>query len=367
MLSTLPQGFSKILAMIVALLTIEATIAKAEDSQRIYRSSHYLGRGDTGLATADDYEAIFYNPAGLAQGQGIFKRVIFLSPSVEFSDDARNMATELQEDNADIPSILRKRVGKNEHLGLYNMTAIVFRRAALSVFNAETTDILVFKSPESGGLEAVKARLVTNNGISFSIAQDFLNQSLFVGANIKYLHRGTAMLDANITDADSVSNMSSSDLLKSGIGTSADLGVIYRLPGLLQPAIGVTINNVGGASFRPMTNDADAPSGLKQVINIGASVQPQSKMSKFKLLGELWDVTSQLNSSKIKKLHLGAELSVKDMIGVTAGLSEGWSSGGIYFDVRLLRLDAGMYIQEVGDRAGVRPDKRMFFRLTMGF
>jgi hypothetical protein len=338
----------------------------AEDAQRIYRSSHYLGRGDTGLAVADDYEAIFYNPAGLAQGQGIFSRAVFLSPSFEFSDDARNMVTELQDENADTAAILRKRVGKNQHLGLYNATALVFRRAALSIFNGQTTDILVYKSPEAGGLEAVKARLVTSNGIAFALAQDFLNKSLFVGANVKYLHRGDVKFDANVTDADSIGNMDSSDMLKAGMGTSVDLGVIYKLPGLLQPSVAATISNVGAAPFRKMSDEADAPDGLKQVINLGVAIQPQSKMSKFKLMAELWDVSSQINKSTIKKLHLGGDLSVLDTIGFTAGLSEGWSSGGMYVDLRFFRFDAGVYIQEMAERAGVRPDRRLFFRLTLG-
>ncbi len=349
-----------------ASLCMTVTSAFAEDAQRLYRSAHYLGRGDTGLATADGPDSIYYNPAGIAQGQGVFGQLIFLSPHLEFSDDARNMATELQDENADIPSILRKRVGKNQHIGLYNSTAIIFRRAALSVFNAQTTDILVFKSPESGGLEAVKARLFTNNGVAFSLAQDFMDKRLFIGTNIKYLHRGTVSLDANITDAESLGNMEASDLLKSGIGTSVDLGLIYKFKGLVQPSIAATVQNVGGTTFRRLTDEAPPPSPLKQIINLGFAIQPQSQMSKFKLLGEIWDITSRQNSSRFKKIHLGTELSVRDMIGFTAGLSEGWSSGGFYLDFRLLRLDAGIYIQEVSDRAGIRPDKRLMFKLTMG-
>jgi hypothetical protein len=207
---------------------------------------------------------------------------------------------------------------------------------------------------------------VTNNGVAFSLAQDLLDKRLFVGANIKYMHRGTASLDANITDAESLGNLETSDLLKSGIGTSADLGLIYKFNGLIQPSIAATVQNVGGTTFRRLTDEAPPPSPLKQIINVGFAIQPQSQLSKFKLLGEIWDVTSQVNTSRLKKLHLGAELSVRDMVGFTAGLSEGWSSGGLYLDLRLLRLDAGIYIQEVSDRAGIRPDKRLMFRLTMG-
>jgi hypothetical protein len=173
-----------------------------------------------------------------------------------------------------------------------------------------------------------------------------------VGANVKYLHRGDVKFDANVTDADSIGNMDSSDMLKAGMGTSVDLGVIYKLPGLLQPSVAATISNVGAAPFRKMSDEADAPDGLKQVINLGVAIQPQSKMSKFKLMAE--------------KLHLGGDLSVLDTIGFTAGLSEGWSSGGMYVDLRFFRFDAGVYIQEMAERAGVRPDRRLFFRLTLG-
>jgi len=357
----------RIKQLILGAVFLSAVTGYSEDDQRLYRSSYYLGRGDTGLAIADDHEAMLYNPAGIAQGAGVYRRLILASPSMEFSDDARNMATELQAEDADIPSILKKRVGKNEHIGIYNLTALALRRASLGVFNAETTDILVFKSPASGGLEAVKARLTTSNGVVFAVAQDFLNQQLFVGANFKYLHRGEASLDVSVVDADAISNMKSSDLLRSGTGMSTDLGILYKIPGNLQPSLGMTINNVGGTHFTRMNADSAAPSGLKQIINLGAAIQPGTKISKFRLLGEYWDATNQLKQTKFKKLHIGGELSVRDTIGVTGGFSGGGSSGGIYVNLYALRLDAGAYIQEVDNRVGIRPDKRLFFRITAGF
>jgi hypothetical protein len=161
--------------------------------------------------------------------------------------------------------------------------------------------------------------------------------------------------------------MTSSDLLRSGTGTSTDLGVLYKIPGNLQPSLGLTINNVGATHFTRMTADSAAPRGLKQIINIGAAIQPGTKISKFRLLGEYWDATNQLHQSKLKKLHIGGELSVRDMIGVTGGFSGGGSSGGIYLNLYALRLDLGAYIQEVDNRVGIRPDKRLFFRITAGF
>ncbi len=121
------------------------------------------------------------------------------------------------------------------------------------------------------------------------------------------------------------------------------------------------------ASIDLMKKGSAAPSRLKQVVNLGVAIEPGTKISRFRLLGEYWDATNVLGMTPLRKLHLGAELSVKDIIGFTAGLSGGSTSGGFYVDIYALRLDGGVYIQDMDDRTGVRPDKRLFFRLTTGF
>lgn len=355
------------LAASAALALCTATSGYAEDEQRLYRDAYYLGRGDTGIAVAEQQEALMYNPAGLAKGKGIYGRVILASPMIEFSDDARNLAKELQEDNVDTAGVLRKRVGKNEHIGVYNLTAIVLRRAAIGVFNGETTDILIHKAPEAGGLEGVKANLKTSNGAVFGLAQDFFNQRLLIGGNVKYFHRGEANFEANITDADALKDMKSDDLLRSGTGISSDLGVQVKFPGRMETSLGATISNIGGTSFTSSKEGDRPPTPLKQVVNLGAAIEPGTKISRFRLLAEYWDATNALKTSHLKKTHIGAELSVKDMVGFTGGMSGGWAGGGFYVDLYLLRLDGGMYVQEIDDRIGVRPDKRMYLRLTAGF
>lgn len=339
----------------------------AEDDQRIYRSAYYLGRGDTGLAIADDHEAIMYNPAGIAQGKNIYKRTILLSPMVEFSDDARNLATELSQDDVDTAATLRKRVGKNEHIGIYNLSALVLRRAAIGVVSGATTDILIYKSPQNGGLESVDANLKQTNGATFSLAESFWNETLLIGGTYKYLQRGQAKFSANVTDADTLKDLKTEDLYGVGTGSSTDLGLMLKGKSRIEPSFGLVVHNVGGTKFSPMNKTAPKPDPLLQTVDLGVAVQPGTKYSRFRLLAEYWDATNALNKNPYKKTHLGAELTIRDVVGFTAGMAQGWTSGGIYIDLYLLRIDAGVYIQEMDDRVGVRPDKRLFLRLTAGF
>jgi hypothetical protein len=344
-----------------------STTLQAEDDQRLYRSAYFLGRGDTGLAIADNQDAIIYNPAGIAQGKGIYKRAILASPMVEFSDDARSLAQELSKEGADTAGILRKRVGKNEHVGAYNLTALVLRRAAIGIVSGATTDILVYKSPQNGGLESVDANFKQTNGATFSLAESFWDETLLLGGTFKYLQRGQAKFSANVTDADALKDLKTSDLYGVGTGTSTDLGMMLKGKGRLEPALGIVAHNVGGTKFSEVSKTAPKPDPLLQTVDIGFAVQPGTKISRFRLLGEYWDATNALGTDPYKKIHLGGELTIQDVVGFTAGMAQGWTSGGVYVDLYVLRLDAGIYIQEMDDRVGVRPDKRLFVRLTAGF
>ena len=78
-------------------------------------------------------------------------------------------------------------------------------------------------------------------------------------------------------------------------------------------------------------------------------------------------VMQELHNSEFKRLHLGSELSVHDIFGITVGINQGYPTAGLYADIYLVRLDADTYTEEVGERVGTRPDTRYFIRIMVGF
>lgn len=345
----------------------EKAFSNSLEDNQIYKSAYHLGRGNTGIACSEDHESMMYNPAGIAVGKGIYKRVVLASPMIEFSSHALSLARDLSDSEADTTSILRDQIGKNQHLGIYNLTAIVFRRAALGVVASATTDILVAKSPDAGGLEGVEAKAYQTVGPVFTIGESFLSESLHLGTTIKYLQRGQANFAANITNSEALKDLKSDDLLKLGTGLGVDLGLLYQMKSNPNITMGLTIQNLGNTKFTKINQELGAPDPLLQTVNLGVAMVPNSKVSNFKLLLDYWDATSRVSKSTFKKLKLGAEISVMDSVGVTTGFSEGWSSAGVYADLRIVRVDGGMYIQEVTERIGMRPDKRIFVRVSAGF
>lgn len=342
--------------------------AAEAQAQQIYRSPYFLGRGDTGVSIADDEEAIFYNPAGVAQGKGIYKKTVLASPAVEVSQATRDLVKQLGAQEGDTVDTVRDNVGKPNHLGASNVTGIVFRRAALAAFAVSNADLLAFKDPDAGGLEVVKASADQTVGLTFTLAEGFFSNKLMLGVTAKYLARGRGEIEVSSAEADQVKDKLSdtSNFLGQGEGGGADVGMMWQGGGRVNPAFGITVADAGDTKITP-TEDTDLDLDVKQTINVGVSVEPGTKFSKLRLLADVRDVGGRVIKNDRKKLHFGGELTVLDIVGVTGGINQGYPTAGFYFDLYFLRVDLGFYTEEMGDRVGTRPDTRYFLRVKAGF
>lgn len=361
----------KLIHLVLILLTITfAMDTIAIEYPYIYRSAYFLGRGDTGIAVADDEDSIFYNPAGLAQGTGIYKRIIFASPMIEVSQNTRDVVKQIQVQDSDPTETLRKQLGRPQHFGLNFFSGIILRRVAIGVFSHNATTTMLFKDYEKGAFESVMGHGVTDVGVTFSLAQNW-GDKMFFGLTTKYLKRNEFRFEANATEGDQLSGVKAADITMTGTAVGADVGFMYNSGGRSPLMFGVTIQDVGHSVMIPdvetSVSKSDRPlKDLRQTVNIGIAFAPGTKISKFKLMIDYRDALNETGMSDFKKIHGGMELSVRDFIGFTAGINQGYPTFGAYFDSRLVRLDIGSYGEEVGDLAGSRPDIRYYFRLTAG-
>lgn len=347
-------------------LTLLPSALQARELQRMYRSAYQTGRGDTGIATADDQDAVLTNPAGIASGKGIYKQLVLASPMAEISSDTRSLVKEMAGSQEPDPDSIRSHLGKNQHIGAYNYTGLVLRRAAIGVVSAATTDLLVAKSKDDAGLEVAEGYASVIQGATFSLAHDLFDNALLFGATFKYLVRGEGELKVSLAEADKVKDLKDEEFFGYGNGAGADVGVMWRGRSRMNPSIGATVTDVGNTKFTPQNSSKDI-SPLLQKVNIGVAVAPGTKASKFRILADFKDVTGKETDNVYKRSHFGGELTFLDMVGVTGGLNQGYPCGGMYVDLRILRVDIGAYTEEVGEKAGSRPDKRYYAALKAGF
>ena len=354
--------------LIFPMLAIFAETDALSRDVRLYKSAYHLGRGDTGIAIADDHEAIFYNPAGVAQGKGIYKETVLASPNLEGSAAIKDLYRKYAVENNQGAETLVEELGKNQHIGFYNFSGVVFRRAALGATLSTTTNILPYRAPEAGGLPVVHGDITSNQMVSFTLAENFFLPNLFMGVNGKFINRQEADIDANIAESDDFQDqLGDGNVLNTASGGGGDFGLMYRGSNKKAPfSLGLMVENMGGVKMQGAT-DADQMDDLPQMIHVGVAIEPGTKVSIFRFLLDYRDVASGNEENPLKKIHIGTELSIRDTIGVTSGLHQGYSSVGAYLDLYALRFDIGTYTEEVSDRIGERPDQRYFLRLKAGF
>jgi hypothetical protein len=340
----------------------------ANTAPDLYRSTYYLGRGNTGVAVADEEEAIFYNPAGLALGKGVYKKTVLASPQVEFSTATRDLIRKLTAENANAVEAVRGNIGVPNHLGIRNFTGIIFRRAALGAIASSNTDLLAYKSPTDGGLEAVRASTDQSLGLTFSLAESFWANHLYLGVTGKYLARSRGYLSASAAEADTVQAKikDQSSFLGVGQGEGADVGLMYVPDSRVPWSLGLTVNDVGDTNIRPQ-KESSIDLDLKQTVNIGIAIEPGTRTSKLRLLVDYRDIASRVEKNPRKKLHMGAELTVANAIGITGGVNQGYPTAGFYLDLYLVRVDFALYTEETEATVGARPDSRYVMRIKTGF
>ncbi|MEZ4741846.1 MAG: hypothetical protein R3B45_05275 [Bdellovibrionota bacterium] len=346
-------------------------VSYADEFPYTYRSSYFLGRGDTGLAIADNEDAIFYNPAGIALGKGLYKKTVFAAPMLEVSQDTRDVIRKIAVEDEAPTSILREHEGRPQHLGFNTFTGVILRRAALGAFASNSSTLMLFKDPDGGSLESLYVGSTAAAGMTFSLAQDFFNQTLLVGFTGKYIMKGQANFKASAAEAESLSSINPDSLAMKGQGTGADIGVMYKIPSQYNISLGLTIQDIGNTTFTPdqKTDLSKKERPLKdnlQTINAGIAVEPGQRASRFKFMLDLRDLENRTGNSFYRRFHLGSEITVKDIVGITVGINQGYPTFGFYTDIRVLRLDLGFYTEELDELAGRRPDNRYFFRLSAG-
>lgn len=350
-----------------------ATFANASEYPYLYRSPSYLGRGDTGIAAADGEEAIYYNPAGLAQGKGIFKQATILSPTFEYSNATKQLIQDVLAPDSEPINIARNNVGAVQHFGFSNVTSLVLRRAAASVFVNSSVSALFYKDPSIGAFEGMTANAHGTGGFTFSLAHVLIPKTRsYIGVTGKFVRRAGGEFTVNAADILSSTELGNfQDRMGIGSGVGADVGLMF-IGGKRTPvAFGVVLQDAGNTSFTYDDTLGDgfaqkAPDPIKMTLNVGVAIMPTTRTSNLKMLADFRDVLGNVETSIFKRIHIGGELNVLNRVGFTGGLNQGYPTAGFYVDIKFFRLDAGVYTEEFGDGAGNRPDTRVFTRLWVG-
>jgi hypothetical protein len=377
-----------------------ALVDSAEASQSLeykihqhYISTRAMGMGNAFTAVADDYSAIFYNPAALARREdGNLHMLIRADAEVDYMDlidDIEGVDGSLSEDEKidEYESILGKNYG--EHYGLRTPTlGAIWARPGwgIAIIPADfSTDIGI--NQNVGPRLNVNAYLDTTLAYSYARDTAWLPKShrLSVGATAKLIHRVHVGQAIGAVDLANDSEVFDTADANEGLTLDLDIGFMYDPPlpdtgffsviNYFKPTFAFVIRNAIDHGFQWNFNFIDDNSG-----------QPPNLQRRFDF-GSKWDVPDfwvfdpkvavdirdmgHTNWSFEKGLHFGAEMywTMYDWWKGhwAVGFNQGYWTAGVGARLAWFQLDFATYGEEVGVDAANKESRRYRLELSLDF
>lgn len=354
--------------------------AWAQGRSQEVKWTHYgirpLAMGNAFVAVADDYNALFYNPAGLARLKTWTGELI--NPGFELSKNTLGFidsVTELQSSGkssaSDTLDLFSEHLGENQHFAFQWTPHLIFPGFGIGL-GSELAANLAFHREIAADVD-IGPRMI----LPISYARNFLDDRLSVGVSAKMVARGGVNREFDIQtleaftkkkDGDGKTNQPQlSDYVEGGTGYGADVGMLFTPIKPMEPTIGVSVTDVGGTPYHQANingNAVGAPPDRLPSVNVGTSLKPYVS-GPISVLTAVDMHSVNQPFSFTKKLNLGSEVSVGHILKIGVGLHQGYFTSGFQLDVGLLKLRAVTYAEELGAAAGESMDRRYALQLKL--
>ncbi len=349
--------------VILLCLVCTASLSAKESSFRIYKGVRPMGMGGAFVAISNDANALFYNPAGLADIRE--KRISIFPLEVEFGQNAYDIysdALDVDFDNEEeTAEFLRSYIGDYAHAGVNFVPSYSKPNFALALIGTFNSNL------QARNLQSPRliVETVTDAGVATGYALSFLDDNLLVGASAKYIFRRS--LDEEYTVLD-ITTEDFEDRLdddtEDGSGALLDIGLIYKFSDI-QIGEKTSAFQIGISANNFVDNDMGDAQDIDEHIDLGLA----ATLDKWTFALDYVDLFNQVGDDEDmgKRLRLGAEWAVKPFLFLRLGLYQGYPTFGVGLETKNVQFDVLTYAEEVGTYSGQRDDRRYMMRLGLGF
>lgn len=330
------------------------------------------GMGDAFSALADDANALFYNPAGLAR----IKQVHFHLLDFTLGTDSDNTLTRLNNAmfKGDFEHLVRP---DREFLRMSFRPTFIAPRFGFALFqdakgffdvsSATTNGIDIYAHNDIGIISGIGVPL----GDFFSVG---VSGKVFQRTGVDFQYNpATITSDSDLMNAIQSGELYTllKDLANTGWGIALNAGIIARIP--LQnndkngPKLHVSAvaENIGNTTFKPL-GSISAPPSIKQSYTLGMAYSvPLSKNWVWNTTADVKHVLESLPF--VKQFHFGTEFR-HNIFGLRAGVSQGYPTLGFSLEFPPhTRLHFSTYAKELGSKLNERNHRWYLMQLVIGF
>lgn len=317
-----------------------------------------LAMGNAYVAVADDYNALFYNPAGLARlkewdGEFLNPALEIGKSTVDFINELLELPSGSFEQTSDVLDLFQAQTGKIHHMAGYLTPHLIFKHFGLGV-GLSLPFSLVAHSNINIEFET-GPRLVA----PISFAMNFLEDRLSIGGSLKLIAKGGIKANFTIQTISALTDPEDLEgFVEGGSGVGADVGMLFTPIKTMEPTFGLSITDVGGTVYEKMdvgSTSIGAPEARLPSVNTGFSIKPIKTDRMYVLAAvDAHMINQPVHYSH--KLNMGLEWGYSEIIKVQTGLKEGYLTAGFQFDVGLLNLRFATYAVDHAPVVGTHDD-----------
>jgi hypothetical protein len=343
--------------LIMAFSFFSATVHAARD-RNFFSASRALAMGDAYTAYNVGYEAIYYNPAGVALRNKPRLKLVDIEVT-----GSQAMVLVFKDTFSDllnfqgITSSMQNHPGKPITAGLSLLPQFIVKNFSVG---------LLLRGQSEGFIDETSADMTMSSfadiGAYMHYAAAFWGGIVKVGVGLKILSR--AEVERVYTQAEYGGGLQFPNEWNEGTGIGADAGLLVTLPVTYLPTFAVVVQDFGNTQFRAnkvfLASDSApnvAPNDIKQKVNVGFAMKVRHGRGVASGLStEVKDLLAATSDkSYLDRFHAGWELSVNESFYLRAGLNQGryWTAG-IGLGVEGVGLELATYGENISQVAGER-------------
>lgn len=367
---------------IVLILLFCPVLSQAVEYRRIGQDYRSLAMGNTGIASANNSSALFYNPAAMAN---IFTWwVDFPFVQVTYSDDSQSLYEQAQSGSFELETktqqieFMNDFIGKHPYLKLDTGANLFINldKKGLTIAGNYTYEAILDIEVRNPSLPEIHTFMRLDHIRQIGCSVPIGLGKLVLGFVYKTVERQEIEFTYGMNqaiDEEPFPTLSSNGV--NGKGSGYDIGFLYRFATKTRIML--------GGVWRKKIDLEDA-TGIPEEYALGASMMHELGMFRIVAAMDWRDITNQLgvedDTSYNRRLHYGLEVGFLPLskntswITVRTGYNQGYRSEEYYgiagAEISLGRafvLGLTRYIEETGEYAGQKPSPRTIIYLSLGF